>query len=181
MKPNRATRVENTHCYSNSQAHANGRMPSAEDRFRLQRRLSRFAAAMSASVKVSDAGPEGRGVPGPAFESLPRRKPRTGRALFWLGATYGDLRIACGSGVWAQWRVARSLAGGTDDGERIRLRGCACLAQTWRSKEHWRPREDISFCEDRGVHPAAQRSLAESPRRVTFSLSRSVHRGTWTR
>jgi len=62
-----------------------------------------------------------------------------------LGATYGDLRIARGSGVWARWRVARSLGGGTDDGERIRLLGCACLAQAWRSKEHWRPREDISF------------------------------------
>ena len=31
---------------------------------------------------------------GPAFESLPRRKPRGGRALFGWAAIYGDLRIA---------------------------------------------------------------------------------------
>jgi hypothetical protein len=84
-------------------------------------------------------------APGPAFESLPRRKPRTGRALFWLGATYGGLRIACGSGVSARWRVARSLAGGTNDGERVRSRGYAGLAQARWSKEHWRPRGDIGF------------------------------------
>jgi hypothetical protein len=83
--------------------------------------------------------------PGPAFESLPRRKPRAEGALFWLGATYGDLRIACGSGVWARWRMVDSLARGTDDGECVRLRGCADLAQAWRSMEHWRLREDISF------------------------------------
>jgi hypothetical protein len=73
---------------------------------------------------------------GPAFESLPRRKPRTGRGAVLVGATYGGLRIACGSGVSARWRVARSLAGGTDDGERVRSRGYAGLAQARRSKEH---------------------------------------------
>jgi hypothetical protein len=75
-------------------------------------------------------------APGPAFESLPRRKPRAARALFWLGATYGGLRIACGSGVSARWRMVRSLAGGTDDGERIRSRGYAGLAQARRAKKH---------------------------------------------
>jgi hypothetical protein len=34
-------------------------------------------------------------APGPASESLPRRKPRGGRAL--EGATYGDLRVADGA------------------------------------------------------------------------------------
>ena len=66
-------------------------------------------------------------------------------ALFWLGAAYGDLRIACGSGVWTRWRVARSRAGGTDEGEGVRSREYAGLAQARRSKEHRRPREDIGF------------------------------------
>ena len=33
------------------------------------------------------------GVLGPAFESLPRRKPRVGRDAVWSGAAYGDFRI----------------------------------------------------------------------------------------
>ncbi len=36
---------------------------------------------------------------GPAFESLPRRKPRVGRDAVGSGATYGDLGIADGSGL----------------------------------------------------------------------------------
>ena len=40
----------------------------------------------------------GRGR-GPASESLPRRKPRGGRGLVGLGATYGDLRVAGGADV----------------------------------------------------------------------------------
>src|SRR5277367_1742375 len=41
---------------------------------------------------LCDGGGEG---PGPASKSLPRRKPRGGRAL--EGATYGDLRVICGT------------------------------------------------------------------------------------
>jgi hypothetical protein len=103
---------------------------------------------MAASVKVSDAGPLQEGSCGRrGRRSKASQGGNRGQegALFWLGATYGDLRIACGLGVWARWRVAGSLAGGTGDGERVRSRGCAGLAQARRSKEHWRPREDIGF------------------------------------
>ena len=128
---------------------------------------------MTFEVKVSDAGllQEGRGGAGPAFESLPRRKPRTGRALFWLSATYGGLRIACGSGVSAQWRVARSLAGRTDDGGRVRSRGYAGLAQARRSKEHWRLREDIGFLL-RGVGGDEGKRHCEAGRMATVDLRR---------
>src|SRR5271165_7403562 len=70
---------------------------------------------------------------GPAFETLPRRKPRAGRGAAWSGASYGDLRIADGSGVSARGPVARNLGGGNDDDERVRLRGCAALARARRS------------------------------------------------
>src|SRR5271166_1064387 len=60
---------------------------------------------------------------GPAFETLPRRKPRAGRGAAWSGASYGDLRIADGSGVSARGPVARNLGGGNDDDDRVRSRG----------------------------------------------------------
>ena len=41
--------------------------------------------------------------------------------------------------------MARSLAGGTGEGERFRLGECAGLAQGRRSEEEWRPREGIVF------------------------------------
>jgi hypothetical protein len=89
-----------------------------------------------------------------------------------LGATYGDLRIACGSGLSARWRVARSLAGGTDDGERVRSRGYAGLAQARRSKEHWRPREDIGFLL-RGVGGDEGKRRCEAGRMATVMRCRS--------
>src|SRR5271166_4366187 len=70
---------------------------------------------------------------GPAFESLPRRKPRAGRGAAWSGASYGDLRIADGSGVSARGPVARNLGGGNDDDDRVRSRGCGALALARRS------------------------------------------------
>ena len=74
-------------------------------------------------------------VVGPAFESLPRRKPRGCRGAVWSGATYGDFRIADGSRVSPRGPVARNLGGGNDDDERVRSRGCAALARARRSGE----------------------------------------------
>jgi hypothetical protein len=53
---------------------------------------------------------DGRAGSGPAFESLPRRKPRAERALFRWGAIYGDLRIADGASLSRLCRVATVLA-----------------------------------------------------------------------
>ena len=60
---------------------------------------------------------------GPAFESLPRRKPRVGRALFCSGANYGDLGIADGWRASPRWRVVCGFGGGNVDGWRFRSRG----------------------------------------------------------
>jgi hypothetical protein len=65
--------------------------------------------------------------------------------VFWLGATYGDLRIVCGSGVSGRRRVARMLRGGTDDGELVRSRGCAGLARVWRLERMCGPCERNAF------------------------------------
>src|ERR1700722_9326859 len=53
---------------------------------------------------LCDGGGE---APGPASESLPRRKPRGGRAL--EGATYGDLRVADGAPGVGPEAVGRRL------------------------------------------------------------------------
>ena len=85
-----------------------------------------------------DAGPlqDGRASAGAGVRKPPKEETADRKGAVWLGATYGGLRIACGSGVSARWRVARRLAGGTDDGERVRSRGYAGLAQARRAKEH---------------------------------------------
>ena len=76
-------------------------------------------------VKVSDAGPlqEGRGAPGPAFESLPRRKPRAGRGavLAWreLWGFAGGGRLACDAAV----------AGGAQSWRRNRRRRTCSVAR----------------------------------------------------
>ena len=57
------------------------------------------------------------GVLGPGFESLPRRKPRVGREAVWLGAAYGDFRLADGSRLSPRRLVARNLGGGTGDAD----------------------------------------------------------------
>ena len=79
----------------------------------------------------------------PAFESLPRRKPRVGRDAVWSGATYGDFRMADSSRMPPRGLVACSLASGIGDGGEVRSRGCAGLARARRSEEDWRPCEDI--------------------------------------
>ena len=68
-------------------------------------------------------------APGPAFESLPRRKPRTGRALFLVGRDLWGFEHRVRVGRVGAVAVARSLGGETDDGERVRSRGYAGLAQ----------------------------------------------------
>jgi hypothetical protein len=82
---------------------------------------------------------------GPAFESLPRRKPRTGRGAVWSGATYGDFGVADGALMGIPRPVGRIVAGGSDHGGRGWPRVCAGLARARRSEEDWRPRENIGF------------------------------------
>src|SRR5271155_4058874 len=68
---------------------------------------------------------DGRGeAPGPASESLPRRKPRGGRAL--EGATYGDLRVADGAPGSVLKRRGEDCVDRKDDGELVR--SCRCAA-----------------------------------------------------
>ena len=83
-------------------------------------------------------------APGPALESLPRRKPRGGWGLFFE-RDYGDLRIADG---WRAGRRRPSMLGvfvGSGDGGRFRWRRCAGAKRSHRSKEDWRPRADIAL------------------------------------
>jgi hypothetical protein len=71
------------------------------------------AEGVSQEVKVSDAGPCGTVVRAPgAGVRKPPKEETAGRkgALFWLGATYGDLRIAGGASLSRLWRVATVLA-----------------------------------------------------------------------
>src|SRR5208337_124409 len=49
-----------------------------------------------------------------------RRKPRGG-ARFWLGGTYGDLKVADGSNVWLRGPEAPSLIAGSEDDELVRF------------------------------------------------------------
>ena len=56
-------------------------------------------------------------APGPASESLPRRKPRGGRAL--EGATYGDLRVADGAPGSVLKRWGEDCVDRKDDGELV--------------------------------------------------------------
>src|SRR5271166_2517693 len=78
-------------------------------------------------------------------------------APVWSGATYGDFRIADGSGVWPRGPVARNLGGGNDDDDRVRSRGCGRLVQAWHSAEDWRRREDIAFLLRRAVGDEGKR------------------------
>jgi hypothetical protein len=61
---------------------------------------------------------------GPASESLPRRKPRGGRAL--EGATYGDLRVVDGAAGSVLKRWGEDCVDRKDDGELVR--SCRCEA-----------------------------------------------------
>jgi hypothetical protein len=70
---------------------------------------------------LCDGGGE---APGPASESLPRRKPRGGRAL--EGATYGDLRVADGAPGSVLKRRGEDCVDRKDDGELVR--SCRCEA-----------------------------------------------------
>ena len=111
---------------------------------------------------------------GPALESLPRRKPRGGWALFWFGRDLWGFedRVRLGRVGGVAGGAQSSLAGGTDDGERVRSRGYAGLAQARRSKEHWRPREDIGFLL-RGVGGDEGKRRCEAGRVATVMRCRS--------
>jgi hypothetical protein len=63
-------------------------------------------------------------VAGPAFESLPRRKPRVGKGAVWSGAGYGDFlgrgrsargtSVAGGGDTWRRGYLAAGILGGGD-------------------------------------------------------------------
>ena len=111
--------------------------------------------------RVSDAGPLRRlGVrPGPAFESLPRRKPRGGGGRL-ASATYGDLRIADGWRARRRRPAALGVFGGSDDGGRFRWRRCAAgEALARRSEEDWRPCEDVALVLRRAAGGEGDRRL----------------------
>jgi hypothetical protein len=82
---------------------------------------------------------------GAGVRKPPKQETAGRKGAGWSGASYGDLRIAGGSRVWRGRAAERSLAVGTDDGERVGSGKCAGLAQAWRSDEDWRPRENIGF------------------------------------
>jgi hypothetical protein len=65
---------------------------------------------------------------GPASESLVRRKARGGRGAVWLGASYGDLKVADGSRVGLRGREALTLIDGNVGEERVRSRAYEGLA-----------------------------------------------------
>ena len=67
------------------------------------------------------AGALGLGA-GPGSESLVRRKPRGGRGAVWLGASYGDLKVADGSRVRLRGSAAAILIDGNVGDERVRSR-----------------------------------------------------------
>ena len=73
------------------------------------------------------AGALGLGA-GPASESLVRRKPRGGRGAVWLGASYGDLKVADGSRVRLRGPEAAILIDGHVGDERVRSRAYEGLA-----------------------------------------------------
>jgi len=80
-------------------------------------RHSRSRSARSAILKGFRRRPFGRlcGTRGPAFESLVRRKPRGGRALFWR-ALWG-FQARGGSRMSRRGRKAAGIAAGSrDDG-----------------------------------------------------------------
>ena len=83
-------------------------------------------------------------APGPALESLPRRKPRGGWGLFFERA-YGDLRNADGWRARRRRPAALGVFSGRDDGGCFRWRRWAGARRSHRSKEDWRPPADIAL------------------------------------
>jgi hypothetical protein len=82
-------------------------------------------------------------APGPAPESLPRRKPRGGRGRFGERA-YGDLKIAHGWRAVRRRLVGLGVFGGSGDGGQLRWRRCAGGRRSLRSGEGWRPRAGMT-------------------------------------
>ena len=107
---------------------------------------------------------------GPAFESLPRRKPRAGRAL--LGRDYGDLPVAEGSRATRWQPAALSLGGGTGDGGRFRSRNCAGVSHSQRLGKDWGHRANIAFVFRRGAGGESDRRR-EAGRMATVMRCRS--------
>jgi hypothetical protein len=128
-----------------------GSSPCLSNRVRRDQNLLIDLRALIRGFRTSALWRSVVGVLGPAFESLPRRKPRVGRDAVWSCAAYGDFRIAAGSRLSPWGLVARNLGGGTNDGRRVWSRVCAGLAWARRSEEDWRPREAIGFLLRRAV------------------------------
>ena len=61
---------------------------------------------------------------GPGSESLVRGKPRGRIDAVWLGATYGDLKVADGSPLWRRGRKAAGVVVESEHDGPFRGRGC---------------------------------------------------------
>jgi hypothetical protein len=81
----------------------------------------RMSASLKGFGRRPFAGALGLGA-GPASESLVRRKPRGGRGAVWLGASYGDLKVADGSRVRLRGLEAAIPIDGNVGDERVRSR-----------------------------------------------------------
>jgi len=94
---------------------------------------------------------------GPASESLVRRKPRGGWGAAWLGATYGDLKVADGSPVWRRRPEAAGAIGGNEDDALFRGRRCGRRVWARRLERVCGGRVDIAFLLRRAAGGEAKR------------------------
>jgi hypothetical protein len=90
------------------------------------------------------AGAPGLGA-GPASESLVRRKPRGGSGAGWLGASYGDLKVADGSAIWRRGRDAAGVGVGSEHDALFRGRGCERRVWARQLERVCGGREDIAL------------------------------------
>ena len=101
---------------------------------------ARLGAGFRTPARCGTVVRGGAGVRKPPKEETAERK-----GAGWPGASYGDLRIAEGSGVSRREPVARMVRGGNDDGEFVRSRGCPGLAGARRLESAGRPGGDVAF------------------------------------
>ncbi len=132
-----------------------GRRPLSA-RLRRPRTRSRTAALLKGFGRRPLAGALGRAL-GPASESLVRGKPRVGRGADWLGATYGDLKVADGSPMWRRGRKAVGVAVESEHDGPFRGRGCEQRVWERRRESVRGGREDIGLLLRRVAGGAARR------------------------
>ena len=114
------------------------------------------------------AGALGLGA-GPGSESLVRRKPRGGRGAVWLGASYGDLKVADGSRVRLRGSAAAILIDGNVGDERVRSRAYEGPALARRLERV------CGRCEDTGG-PFRRVARSETERRCVAGSAATVMR-----